>query len=256
MRGLRGVLFVAYYIVSVNAPAVFHLTHHKAGSQWIKSILEAAAPDAAMFVPAQRQVAHVVGQRLEPGRIYPTVYLTRQRFEALDLPASRRQFIIIRDLRDTLVSLYFGLKVHHHLFRDDQREVRALLNDRSVEDGLLFLIGERLSKSADIQQSWLGADELTVRYEDLLREPIDLFARIFAHCEIAIEPERLRELVSQRDFRNVANRNPGEENVRSHQRKGIAGDWRTHFTDRIKDTFKQRFGQLLISTGYERDMDW
>ena len=244
----------AYYIVSVNTPAVFHITHHKAGSQWVKSILEGAAPDR--FIPAQRQVAHVLGQPLAPGKVYPTVYLTRDRFEALDLPQPHRRFIIIRDLRDTLVSLYFGLKVHHHLFRNDQREVRALLNNCDVEAGLIFLIYERLSKSADIQHSWLGAEELTVHYEDLLREPFDHFARIMAHCEINIEPERLRELVETRNFRNVARRLPGEENIRSHQRKGIAGDWRTHFTDRVKDAFKQRYAQLLIDTGYETTTAW
>jgi hypothetical protein len=274
-------------MTAANAPAVFHITHHKAGSQWIKSILHDAAPAPGMFVPAQRQVAHVLDQPLQTGKIYPTVYLTRQRFEALDLPAPHRRFVVIRDLRDTLVSLYFGLKVHHHLFREDQRRVRTLLNKRDVEAGLIFLINERLQKSADIQRSWIGAmhgkssegaqfplplregaggwvgrtsrdepAELILRYEDLLREPFEHFARIMAHCEFNIEPERLRELVEARNFRNVAKRLPGEENIRSHQRKGIAGDWRAHFSDRVKDAFKQRYAQLLIDTGYERTPEW
>ena len=240
--------------VAVHVPAVFHITHHKAGSQWIKSVLHGAAPER--FVPAQRQVAHVLGQRLLPGMVYPTVYLAKPAFEALPLPQPHRRFIIIRDLRDTLVSLYFGLKVHHHLFRDDQREMRALLNRRSIDDGLIFLINERLEKSAAIQRSWLGSPELIVRYEDLLADQLGGFTRILNHCQFNLPVDRIRELVAAREFRNIAQRNPGEENIRSHQRKGIAGDWRTHFTDRVKDAFKQRYAQLLIDTGYERDEGW
>ena len=42
----------------------------------------------------------------------------------------------------------------------------------------------------------------------------------------------------------------------AHQRKGIAGDWRNHFSDELKGDFKERWGDLLIATGYERDLDW
>lgn len=235
-------------------PTVFHITHHKAGSQWIKSILHDAAPDR--FVPAQRQVAHVVNHPIEPGKVYPTVYLTRERFESLHIPGEHRKFIIIRDLRDTLVSLYFGLKVHHHLFRDDQFEARERLNNCDTETGLIFLIGERLAKSADIQQSWLGCDELVVRYEDLIRDQIAMSERILKLCELHLPSERLRAIVEAREFRKVSGRKPGEEHLRSHHRKGIAGDWRTHFTPAVTDVFKARFGQLLIETGYEHDTNW
>jgi len=244
----------AYYTVPVNAPAVFHITHHKAGSQWVKSLLAQLAGDR--FVPAQRQVAHVLGAPLHAGKVYPTVYLTRQQFESLPLPDLHRRFFILRDLRDTLISLYFGLKVHHHLFRDDQRQIRLRLNQCSVEDGLIHLIGERLEKSAAIQRSWLNADLLTIRYEDLLRNQFSTFSRIFRHCEFNFSEQQLHTLIAQRDFRSMAGRTPGEENVRSHQRKGIAGDWRTHFTPRVTDAFKQRYATLLIDTGYERSDNW
>jgi len=48
----------------------------------------------------------------------------------------------------------------------------------------------------------------------------------------------------------------GVEDVTAHQRKGVAGDWRNHFTDRIKRAFKARYGGLLVATGYEKDLDW
>ena len=45
------------------------------------------------------------------GRIYPTLYITREQFESVPPPLAG--FVVIRDLRDTLVSLYFSLKHSH-----------------------------------------------------------------------------------------------------------------------------------------------
>ena len=35
-----------------------------------------------------------------------------------------------------------------------------------------------------------------------------------------------------------------------------SGSWRNHFTPRLRDEFKLRYGDGLISLGYERDLDW
>ncbi|CAM3901659.1 sulfotransferase domain-containing protein [Cohnella lubricantis] len=39
-------------------------------------------------------------------------------------------------------------------------------------------------------------------------------------------------------------------------RKGLIGSWRTEFSGRIKQLFKQNAGQLVIDTGYEKTMNW
>jgi hypothetical protein len=39
-------------------------------------------------------------------------------------------------------------------------------------------------------------------------------------------------------------------------RKGVVGDWRTHFTDEHKRLFKETAGDLLIQLGYEQNNDW
>jgi hypothetical protein len=36
----------------------------------------------------------------------------------------------------------------------------------------------------------------------------------------------------------------------------VAGDWRHHFTDRVTRAFEARHGELLVATGYERDLHW
>ena len=48
----------------------------------------------------------------------------------------------------------------------------------------------------------------------------------------------------------------GRENVNSHFRKGVAGDWRNHFDDELKTRFKILYGDALIAAGYEKDLNW
>jgi hypothetical protein len=51
-------------------------------------------------------------------------------------------------------------------------------------------------------------------------------------------------------------RKRGQEDVNSHYRKGIAGDWRTYFTPKVCKLFKERYGNLLVKLNYEKDLDW
>jgi hypothetical protein len=41
-----------------------------------------------------------------------------------------------------------------------------------------------------------------------------------------------------------------------HYRKGVAGDWRIHFTSVHIAAFKARYGDLLVKLGYEVDDHW
>jgi hypothetical protein len=36
----------------------------------------------------------------------------------------------------------------------------------------------------------------------------------------------------------------------------VSRDWENHFTDALKRKLKQKFGDLLIATGYVRDAYW
>jgi lipopolysaccharide transport system ATP-binding protein len=111
---------------------------------------------------------------------------------------------------------------------------------------------------AAVQTSWLDADEPVVRYEDLLENDLSILEPLLLdHCGLPIDRARFREAVIACRFQQLtAGRARGTEDMAAHERKGVAGDWRSHFTPRITRAFKSRFGGLLVASGYERDLHW
>lgn len=274
-----------------TSPTIFHITHWKAGSQWVAEILKHSARDR--FVPWKVTKPHSnLGQglsefRVKPlrvGKIYGTVYLPYSKFEAIVYGFSRqygqefvrfprrtinnwwnfrvrqspfRCFFLMRDMRDVLVSFYFSEKNSHPVDADIIARRKQKLNELNEEDGFLYLIDEVLPDVTNIQTSWINVKNvLTLRYEDILGNEYAFFEKLLDYCEINIPQQQLRDIVGYNVFESVTGRKRGEENVNAHLRKGIAGDWHNYFTDKIKDTFKKQYGQVLITTGYEKDMNW
>lgn len=234
-----------------SAPTIFHITHWKAGSQWIHKILVGCVP--GLIVPPQVQLDQFLTQPLQRNKVYPTLYVTKQQFDSVHLPTNWRRFVIIRDLRDALISAYFSLKIHHPIFDYEAARRRAVLQSLSTEDGFLYLMDEWLPKCAAIQASWLEAGERLIRYEDLLKDDLGILAQVLLdECELPVSRERFREVVLANRFEELTKgRQRGQEDATAHERKGIAGDWRNYFNGRVNEAFMDRYGDLLVATGYE-----
>lgn len=190
--------------------------------------------------------------------VYPTVYVTKAEFDRVMEGIDSRRFVVIRDLRDTLVSYYFSVKMSHAP-NPAILSWRPQLLSWSVEDGLIWLIQESVFWGcAAIQRSWYDAGETVIRYEDLLEHDEAILERVLVHdCGLPISSALLRAAVRDTRFERLSGGRPrGQEDQSAHERKGIAGDWRNHFTDRVKEAFKARFGAVLVATGYEPNHDW
>ena len=234
---------------------MFHLTHAKAGSQWVYRILLECAPDRV--IPPRLDMAQVLEQPIRPGAIYPVLFLPREEFDEIRLPPGSRLLVVIRDLRDTLVSLYYSVKFSHPPI-PIIAEGRARMSPMDLEEGLLFAMDEWLLSIGHIQESWLASGEPLIRFEDLLEHDLEILERVLLdEWGLPVARERLREVVLASRFEQLTGgRRRGCEDRMAHERKGVAGDWRTHFTDRVKTEFKARFGDLLVATGYEQDLAW
>lgn len=236
-------------------PTVFHITHWKAGSQWVRSILKLAAPDR-FGEPAP----FPDGSPSKPpvrGAIYTPVYASYSQFRAtVPTDASHRPFLVIRDPRDTLVSWYFSLMYSHETGHPTVLESRHELRGLSKAEGLALMIGSQLGGVINIQREWLAAGVPVFRYEDLWADQHGQFAKIFDVCGLNVCPLRRRYLVHRQSFALRTFWRLGRPNPRSHFRQGAPGDWKNHFCDELKRLYKSIWGEWLIRAGYERDDRW
>jgi lipopolysaccharide transport system ATP-binding protein len=233
---------------------IFHITHQKAGSQWLHKILVTCAPEH--IVRPEVGNMQLQNQPIQAGKIYPTLYVTREEFENINLPRHFYRFVVIRDLRDTMISAYFSMKVSHPV-GGNISEVRSILQSLNQEDGLMWIMEQWLPRCARIQSSWLAINEPLIRYKDLLQNDLELLEDILLkRGKLCVSREKFEAAVLANRFEQVTGRQRGQEDITVHERKGIAGDWRNYFTEALKRSFKERYGDLLVATGYEKNQNW
>lgn len=239
----------------LSPPGLLHITHWKAGSQWIRQILEQLFPER--IVPPQVGEAQFLGEPLQAGKIYPTVYVSRWQFEQVAAAAHFRRFVVVRDLRDTLVSMYFSFRGVHPVLTPRQHAIRAVLNSVSPESGMVYLVESVLESSALVQSSWLESGEPLFRYEEILTDDArELRRMLVLHGGQPLSDAQIEAAAAAARFETRTGRRRGQEDRTAHERKGVAGDWRNHFTPRLREVFGHRFGSLVHQTGYESDPDW
>lgn len=96
-----------------------------------------------------------------------------------------------------------------------------------------------------------------LRYEDLLQDTFDPISRGLAQfLNEPINESRLRASIEEVSFAKWTGRQPGEEDLSNFFRKGVAGDWRNHFTREAAEIFAEYAGEALVSLGYEQNFDW
>jgi lipopolysaccharide transport system ATP-binding protein len=232
----------------MREPTVFHATHYKAGSQWIHRILHWCAPER--IVPPRAGNAHLLNDPLQPGMIYPTLYITKEQLESVKLPPNSHVFVVIRNLRDTLVSLYFSFLSSHTVTDPGVLETRASLQRMSRTDGLLWLMRHSaFLTNAEIQHSWIAAGTPIIRYEELLVHDETILEKVLLHhCELPVSREHLQNAVRGCRFEALTGRKPGQEDPSSHARKGIVGDWRNYFDDTLVRAFVSLYGDVEAMT--------
>ena len=232
-------------------PPLLHISHAKAGSTWVANILKGLygaevsrgrAPERFDFGKA---------------RIY-SLFMSHGEFLAHPELLGVHRFVVIRDLRDTLVSDYFSLRDTHDPDKAGAiQSFRDVLKARDLESGLNYLIEHRAERHAAIQRSWLGTETILLRYEEMLRDDLAIFSHLFLETfGHSLSADRLRRVVEANRFENVFQRPLGKEDPKSHGRQGAPGDWRRYFTPSNRANFQARFGDLLVATGYEADGSW
>lgn len=178
--------------------------------------------------------------------------------------------VVIRDGRDTVVSAYYYMCFKNEINRQfgvdryrnalqfkDYDDIRSNL-PRFIE----YLYGEHAQKRfhfgwGEFMDSWMTKDVPVVKYEDLLVKPASELTRVVKHLTGDDLPaETADSIVDKYSFKKVSGRSKGEENQKSFVRKGIAGDWKNHFSKEARQVFASFAGRQLIEAGYEPDSSW
>ena len=72
-----------------------------------------------------------------------------------------------------------------------------------------------------------------------------------------IHVERLFSIIFEHEFsKKTQGRKKGEEDISSHYRKGVHGDWKNHFNEEHIAYFKEHYNDVLVKLGYEKDDNW
>lgn len=255
---------------------LYHCTTQKAASQTIRGLLgdrrvydycglspldyEESLPGGVDLTPINRKV---ISTAFPKRRILTPLYVGYEPYRRLPKLGTARAFFVMRDPRDLLVSEYFSVKFSHAPMGDIPAKRTQLLST-SEEDGLQFTLADLQQYGTfDCQRSWhAGAkddrDVIVVRYEDLLSgtNTVETWTELFRHADVRVPPQVLEQLLRDHSFQSQANREPGKEDVKSHLRKGMPGDWRNHFSPKLKDEFKRITSDLVVALGYESSSDW
>lgn len=184
-------------------------------------------------------------------------------------PWLRNTSVVLRDGRDIMVSAYYHFLFDNevnaayavqekraHLGFCDYDDVRANL-PRWIEYMFTSYVSRRRMSLSQFLDSWLGQDVVFVRYEDLVGEPLPtMAAAIRKLTERDVDEARLADVIDRFSFATLSGRAPGEERAGSFMRKGIAGDWRNHFTVEAAEVFNHYAGEHLLRCGYESSLAW
>lgn len=233
----------------------YYFGHHKCATNWMRGVFQE--------ICKIKQWDCIINGGQENNLIFPTktacifmnVNSTAESVKRMTPGA--KGFHLIRDPRDALVSQYFSWKNSHKNNNQNILDTREKLLDMSTEDGLILMLDYLVMiKSVNNWELGKYPNVLEVKYEDLVNSEYAEFSKIINHLEIPIRNSELQKIVEHNSFEKKTKRSPGEEDKKSHLRKGVAGDWRNYFTDQIKNIFKERYGSELIRLNYEKDMDW
>ena len=231
----------------------------KSGTVWLcqlmSSYLDLPYPRDYQLPVAMASVIHAHWHYDE--RLPPTVYLTRDGRDVivslyfhymrlLDIPRSPRR---TKQLQETFHRL-FGAgfdpsATHENLPRFIEHEMTAPEAYR----------GTTWAQHVREWQNRPGVAQVT--YEGLLADTAGELQRVMNELG-APHPDPLKaELAAQRyQFRTVTGRDDGHEDRTSFQRKGVAGDWRSHFTREAGEIFDEYAGDVLVELGYVDTRDW
>ncbi|WP_374471764.1 sulfotransferase [Phenylobacterium sp.] len=170
---------------------------------------------------------------------------------ALHLDALHRLFpqarvvYIVRDPRDTLMSrVGHAVRANMADAVEPGSERRLQVMRTGVEDW-----ARNVRPIAPFAAAHPGLVH-RLRYEDLLADPHGETRRLFGFLDVAADAPTVEAVVSATSFEAQSGRSPGEEDLSSFLRKGVAGDWVGRLEPEALAMLEETCGELMRENGY------
>ncbi len=228
----------------------------KSGTTWLERML-VSVPGYRKWIPGY---IPQTGHDLLPGTLDcpPVGYTvtrvhTRPRRRNLNvLHATGRPYAVLyRDPRDIAVSSYFYAR------NDAEVQYHAKAKAVNLDAWIDLFIDERLEEYLAWCTGWLERRDpergAVFRYEELLRDTEDQFAKVLQHFEIDLPAEQVKAIAEAHSFQKATGRQAGQEDATSFNRKGVAGDWINHFSAEHSERFRSCADDRLERIGYTWD---
>jgi len=242
-------------------PMYFVSEHPKSGGTWVSRMvadyLQAPFPQMSIFPIGCRAVI--------------------QNMWTYD-PRLRNVFYVYRDGRDVMTSFFFDrLRIARHSNAPARKRIdrtyRKLLGENyDAADSVRLLPRfmeyefQNPGRGAPVNwpdhvTSWYDPDNRPhlayLSYEGLLEDCAGTLGRAIERITgEPIDDWRLSTTVEKFSMRRLAGRKRGEEDPSQHIRKGVAGDWKNHFSREAAEVFNDYAGDALVMLGYEQDRGW
>jgi hypothetical protein len=242
--------FVMCHGLSTTMPLYIVTEYPKSGGTWVSQILA-----ELMELPFYRnQFPEIKSQLVHCHYRYH--------------PRLKNVFCVLRDGRDVMVSFYYHSLflrddwLNYHEFIDTSRALK-ISDPGNIQENLQRFIEYKFTAKniprfswSEFVLSWLNREVPIIKYEEMLTCPEKSIKKALDHYSIEASIDRVRRTISKYSFKNLSGRNSGQEDKKSFLRKGISGDWKTHFSLEAKQVFNYYAGDVLVKLGYEKDNSW
>ena len=260
-------IFLANLRAGENAPADINNLDERSGIASDRNVFEAATMlDSSLLTYDEIDnlrprvyaaiAAEEVGQRWI--KVHDAYTLTPNGEAMFGSCAARAAVYLVRDPRDVAVSLAY----HDNMTIDDTIK-RMNFPDHAVcqgRKGMVLQLRQKLLNWSGHVTSWLDQTDVpvhTLRYEDLLTDPLAYFSAALGFAETTATPAEIERAMRNAEFtklqRQEIDKGFAERMSRTAPffRSGRAGGWRDKLTTEQISCIEERHGPIMQRLGYE-----
>jgi hypothetical protein len=264
---LRALIYCSSFLRSIGIlerpelTNIYYISTSKTGSEWLKRVFSDKTMRYHSHMPAfrGRWVYDNLNKRIFPYTFTTSLGITYEMYLQIPKFSNYKSLYVYRDPRDILVSWYFST-LYSHSRTPKILRYRDALKNMDIKGGLQHTLSILNDTAFQSMRTWLKCTDeqvLFIGYEELIDNSIHTFRRIMEHFHWDVPDNVLQNVLNKYSFKRQAKgRRPGEEDITSHQRKAVAGDWLNYFDENLCVLFIQHNQDLLEGFNYEENCRW